>query len=105
MKGGRLGDTLETQSTITAWADAVGITAEPVRAVMRAGEELHEAIADLQVGAVEDAGVELADVVICLFVAASKMGVDLQAEIDAKMSINRKRQWRVDETGSAYHVK
>ena len=96
---------METQATITAWADAVGIKPEPFRAVERAGEELREALADLEVGAVEDAGVELADVVICLFVAASRMGVDLQAEIDAKMQVNRSRTWRLDETGCAYHVK
>jgi hypothetical protein len=72
---------------------------------VRAGEELQEALDDLAAGRMTDAAFELADVVICLHVAASKMGVDLQAHIDAKMQINRNRQWRLDATGCAYHVK
>ena len=96
---------METQKTISDWADAVGITSDPHRAVKRAGEELQEALDDLDAGRMSNAAVELADVVICLHVAASKMGVDLQNEIDAKMKINRARQWRLDATGCAYHVK
>ena len=96
---------METQQSITEWADSVGIQPDPYRAVTRAGEELQEALDELLAGRSQDAAIELADVVICLHVAASKMGVDLQAEIDAKMRINRNRQWRLDATGCAYHIK
>lgn len=96
---------METQQSISDWADAVGIKSDPKRAIERAGEELQEAIDALATGSATHAGVELADVVICLHVAASKLGVDLQELIDAKMKINRARKWRVDESGCAYHVK
>ncbi len=96
---------METQATITEWADSVGIKPDIWRAVTRAREEMQEALDDIANGDIAAAGVELADVVICLHVAASRMGVDLQSAIDAKMTINRSRKWRVDPTGCAYHVK
>lgn len=96
---------METQKTISEWADEVGIKPDAHRAVARAGEELHEALEALAAGNKAGAAVEIADVVICLNVAASKLGVDLQAEINAKMQINRNRKWRLDETGCAYHIK
>ena len=95
----------ETQKSIVEWAASVGIDAAPAHAVERAAEEMAEALDEVRAGEIDKAGVELADVVICLFVAASKMGVDLQAEIDAKMKINRGRTWRRDERGCVYHVK
>lgn len=96
---------METQRTITEWAAHVGINAAPARAVSRAGEELQEAIDAIATGDMASAGGELADVAICLYVAASEMGIDLQAAIDAKMAINRSRTWRRDATGCIYHVK
>lgn len=96
---------METQATIADWANGVGINPEPQRAVERAGEELQEAIDALASGDTAAAGVEIADVVICLCVAAAKLGVDLQAAIDAKMKINRGRTWKLDASGCAYHVK
>lgn len=96
---------METQATITEWANSVGIKTSIRRAVTRANEELQEALDDISRGDIAAAGVELADVVICLHVAASRMGVDLQAAIDAKMVVNRARKWRLDTTGCAYHVK
>lgn len=68
-------------------------------------EELVEARDATASGSVTAASVELADVAICLYVAAETMGVDLHAMIDAKMKINRARRWTLDETGCAYHVK
>lgn len=96
---------METQATINEWAYSVGINAAPIRSVERAVEEIDEALAELRAGGTAKAGVEIADAIICLMVAASRLGVDIQAEIDAKMQINRARQWRVDETGCVYHVK
>jgi len=95
----------ETQATISEWAASVGINAEPERVVTRAAEEMDEALDAVRSGDMQHTAVELADVVICLFVAAERMGVDLQAEIDAKMRINRGRTWRRDASGCVYHVK
>ena len=66
---------------------------------------MNEALVEARDGNFDKCAVELADVVICLFVASARMGKDLQAEIDAKMQINRARQWRIDESGCAYHVR
>ena len=95
---------METQQSITDWAVAVGINPDAQRAVERAGEELQEAIDAFKSGDRHSIGVEIADVVICLNVAASKLGVNLQSLIDAKMKVNRARQWQLDETGGADHV-
>ena len=50
------------------------------------------------------AGEEIADVVICLTRLADRMGCQLQAEIDAKMAVNRQRKWTLDGDGHGSHV-
>ena len=95
---------METQMSINDWARSVGINANPRRSVERASEELAEALVEIDAGQHLAAGIELADVVVCLYVAASRIGVNLQNLIDAKMEVNRKREWRLDESGCAYHI-
>jgi NTP pyrophosphatase (non-canonical NTP hydrolase) len=48
---------------------------------------------------------EMADCAIVLAVIAHRRGVDLQAEVDEKMRINRSRTWRSHGDGTGYHVK
>jgi NTP pyrophosphatase (non-canonical NTP hydrolase) len=48
---------------------------------------------------------EMADCEIVLRVLAQRRGVDLQAEVDRKMAVNRSRRWAVDGDGTGYHVK
>lgn len=36
---------------------------------------------------------------------AERLGVDLHAEIDRKMAVNRGRTWKRDSTGHGYHVR
>jgi NTP pyrophosphatase (non-canonical NTP hydrolase) len=48
---------------------------------------------------------EMADCAIVLAVIAHRRGVDLQAEVDEKMRINRSRTWRSNGDGTGYHVK
>jgi NTP pyrophosphatase (non-canonical NTP hydrolase) len=46
---------------------------------------------------------ELADVLICLYRVAEKLGVDIHAEVDRKMATNRRRKWKLDGSGCGYH--
>jgi NTP pyrophosphatase (non-canonical NTP hydrolase) len=48
---------------------------------------------------------EMADVAIVLAVIAHRRGVDLQAEVDEKMRVNRSRTWKSHGDGTGYHVK
>lgn len=48
---------------------------------------------------------ELADVAIVIAVIAERRGVDLAAEVDAKMALNRRRVWRSNGDGTGYHVR
>lgn len=96
----------ETQSTITAWANATfGIPATNLSIVKRARRELDELQAKLEVddkhpGAAE----EVADVVIVLSRLVEYLGADLQSCIDAKMAKNRERRWTLDGNGHGQHV-
>lgn len=104
--GCKLG-TEETQESITQWAnETFGPPASNMRVAARANEEMAEL---LRVLSVDDhhakAAEEIADVVIVLSRLASNLSIDLQEEIDKKMSINRQREWKLDKTGHGYHVR
>lgn len=101
-----LGGMRESQATISEWADATfGPAGSNARVAARANEEMAEL---LRVLTIDDdhpkAGEEVADVVIVLCRLASRLGVDLGAEVDRKMAINRGRVWDLDGTGHGYHV-
>jgi len=97
----------ETQQTICAWTEATfGSASSNARVAARANEEMAELLRALTADdnhpkAVEEA----ADVVIILYRLADRMGIDLHAEIDRKMAINRKREWAVTADGHGYHVR
>lgn len=96
----------ETQETICGWTEATfGTASSNARVASRANEEMAELLRaltsdDSHPKAVEEA----ADVVIILYRLAHRMGSDLHAEIDRKMQINRKREWKVTN-GHGYHVR
>jgi phosphoribosyl-ATP pyrophosphohydrolase len=96
----------ETQFTINCWTNDIGIKPAKMSILTRANEEMAEL---LNAGAKDDAHdvrEEMADVVICLMVAAQTWGFNLDVEISRKMKINRTRTWIIDETtGQAHHVK
>jgi len=100
-----MGD-VETQQSITAWADETfGPSTSNMRIATRANEEMAELLRALSVDDTSpDAAVEIADVVIVLSRLASKLGVDIAAEVDRKMSINRhQRTWVLDGSGHGQH--
>lgn len=97
----------ETQQSVSAWADAVfGAVGSNARVAARANEEMAELMRALTSDdSHEKAAEEVADIVIILYRLASRLGVDLHAEIDRKMAINRTRVWSPDNTGHGYHVR
>lgn len=86
----------ETFATIRQWCDATFGPATWQRMIERAKEEFDELEATQ---AVEQAAIEAADVVICL---CRIPGFD--AALQAKMTVNRKRKWRLTGEGTGYHV-
>jgi NTP pyrophosphatase (non-canonical NTP hydrolase) len=96
----------ETQASICDWIVATfGTVGSNMSVAARANQEMAELVMALAVDdnhpkAVEEA----ADIVIILYRLADRMGRDLQAAIDAKMAINRRREWNV-ANGHGYHVK
>jgi len=98
---------IETQATISRWAVQTFGTAQPsnMSTAVRANQEMSELLRDLAENDKSAHAIqEAADVVILLFVLASRMGYSLMAEVDRKMAINRSREWTVDATGHGYHV-
>lgn len=78
----------------------------PLRAAATAGVSLHHLLVDLaQNDACREAFYYLQRAVCYLCRAATELGVDVQAEIDRKMAVNRARSWKLDGTGHGYHVK
>lgn len=57
---------------------------------------------EIQAKLLGEYGEELADVIIT---CASRTGIDHQAKVDAKMTVNRAREWRQDSDGAWRHSK
>lgn len=121
---------IETQKTIGDWARdtfpggddlsprhclrLLEEVAELCQAAGASGGEILDAVTrpirdlSLHVGVPEAPQVvaeELADCAIVLAVLAGRRGVDLAAEVDRKMAINRARRWVVRGDGTGYHAR
>ena len=96
----------ETPATIAAWQEATfGTPGSNASYAIRALRELAELIQWLSDDDNHpEAGKEIADVLICLFGASHRMGLDLQVEVDRKMAINRARKWRMTGPGHGQHI-
>lgn len=96
----------ETSKTIKAWGDETfGKAMDPVRLVERAEIEMAELKEALATGDMSEAGKEAADVVILLHRLMGDLGKDLAKEVDAKMAINRTREWVSAGDGTGSHSK
>jgi NTP pyrophosphatase (non-canonical NTP hydrolase) len=97
----------ETQKSVTDWAnETFGTAGSTARVAARANEEMAELLRALTVDdAHPKAAEEVADIVIVLYRVATRLGVDLHAEIDRKMAINRTREWKLSSDGHGYHVR
>lgn len=98
---------IETQKTISDWAnETFGTATSNMRIAVRANEEMAELLRALSADDYSSkAGEEIADVLIVLCRVAERLGVSIENEVNKKMAINRKRQWKKDGTGHGYHVR
>ncbi len=97
---------METQHTISQWADATfGVAGSNARAAARANEEMAELLKALTADDNHPkAAEEIADIFIVLYRVAERLGVDIHYVIDMKMAKNKARTWALDGTGHGYHV-
>lgn len=97
----------ETQRSVSRWAiETFGETNSHLRVAIRANEEMAELLRCLSTDDQScKAAEEIADVVTVLFRLAERLGVDLFAEVDRKMAVNRSRTWALDGSGHGYHVR
>jgi hypothetical protein len=97
----------ETQASIVKWANKTfGLSNSNMRVATRANEEMAELLRALSVDDENMSALEeCADVYIVLCRVVSNLGGDFQALVDAKMTRNRKREWKVDGSGHGYHVR
>jgi NTP pyrophosphatase (non-canonical NTP hydrolase) len=95
----------ETSKSIREWGDeAFGEVKDLGALVRRARGELDELAEAVRAGDAAAIGSEAADVAILLHRLAALKGRDLGAEVDAKMKINRARQWKRAGDGTGGHV-
>jgi NTP pyrophosphatase (non-canonical NTP hydrolase) len=98
--------TKETQATVTQWIeDTFGPADSNARVLARANEEMAELLRSVTMDDRHpDIPEEMADVVIVMYRVATSLGVDLLAEVDKKMAVNRARKWDLDGSGCGYHT-
>jgi NTP pyrophosphatase (non-canonical NTP hydrolase) len=96
----RLRPRIETQESINAWQGRHFPDATSEGVVNHLKEEFQEFLTENDK---LETAVEAADLVILLYAWAGKHGLDLHAAIDAKMKINRSREWTIQEDGTRRH--
>jgi NTP pyrophosphatase (non-canonical NTP hydrolase) len=95
----------ESSQTIREWGDATfGEVKKLEVLVERARGELDELVLAVRAGEAADIGAEAADVVILLHRLVALAGLDLNEQIDAKMVVNRAREWKPAGDGTGGHV-
>jgi hypothetical protein len=96
----------EDQASISRWIEETfGPAGTNARVVARANEEMAEMLRSVTSDDNHpELAEEIADVFIVLYRVASRLGVDVHAEIDRKMAVNRARKWALDGTGCGYHI-
>lgn len=97
----------ETQRSISRWAEKTfGSSGSNASVAARANKEMAELLRALTANdKSHDAASEIADVVIVLYRLATRLGVNVQKEIDRKMLTNRLRVWKRDGSGHGYHLR
>lgn len=94
----------EDQTSVNEWAINTFGDCTLEAAVRRMDKEYSELVLKAGCANVGDYGDELADVLICMYRVAQKAGVDLQAHVDMKMTINRRRKWKMSGDGTGQHI-
>jgi len=96
---------VETQKTISLWAEETfGAGGSNNVVATRANQEMAELLSAVAKDDVKKVGTEIADVFICLYRLADRMGLDVKVLVNEKMKINRERKWDVGEHGVGQHI-
>jgi NTP pyrophosphatase (non-canonical NTP hydrolase) len=90
----------ELQVEIAQCADQLNPNRTALSLIAKMLEELGELIASER----QDDPLELADVLILALDLAHIKQIDLAVAVQAKMQINRQRQWRIADNGAMSHV-
>ena len=98
--------TRETSASIAAWAET---TFGPLKSLERLVERAEQELVELRAAVAgnaspDDIAHEAADVMILLHRLVALVGRDLSESVDAKMTINRARQWAPSGDGVGQHV-
>ena len=95
----------ETSNSIRVWGDETfGKVGNLSALVARARGELDELDQAIRAKDTAEIGREAADVAILLHRLVALAGLDLAAEVDAKMAVNRARRWKPAGDGTGGHV-
>ena len=95
----------ETQDSICKWVvDTFGTAGTNLAVAVRTNEEMAELLAKLRDDDDDiEAAIEAADVIICLLRIFERLGLQYTDVLDAKMELNRRREWNLTGTGHGYH--
>ena len=93
----------ENQYSVGKWAYETFGETTALRSAVRANNEMSELLTKLSIDDTLKASEEIADIIICLFRLSCILGVDIDSAIDAKMCINRSREWELDGYGNGQH--
>jgi len=83
---------------------------EILRRASKAGDKAHREFGNLPLADAKRAmrkalPGELADIVVTVAAAASRIEVDIPAEVHRKMAVNRARKWKCFGDGTGQHIK
>lgn len=106
---------METQRSITEWAEQTFGPSHPAVIASRMNVEVAELVSglstvarlevsDIDPNTLDALREECADVGVMLFQVCEKLGVDLQTAINYKMAVNRSRSWAKTPSGHYQHV-
>jgi len=84
-------DIRQLQDRITKWADANFPNRSTADILLKLYEEVGEYARNPK------SALEMGDIMILLLDVAARNGIDVHAAVEAKMDINEKREWAVDE--------
>jgi len=88
----------DMKTEVVQWVGPLLPERHPMDTGIKMMEELGELLHAINVG--EGVGPEAADVLILLVDIAHLTGIDLEAEFEKKMAINRTRTWVANSKGS-----
>jgi NTP pyrophosphatase (non-canonical NTP hydrolase) len=97
---------IENQFSIALWAEETFGKSTQLRSATRMNEEVAELLSKMSNATVIQSKIieEVADIQITLYTLAERLMMNLDAEVQKKMVVNRNRKWKLDGSGCGQHV-